>query len=288
MSDFDTYRDFMKSKISNVDLLSATDMARGVPQPAFQKPVPKNALVIDLPVINSETTPRADFFECTYSRISRRKFTDEAMSLFELAFLLWCTQGVKKVIGGYTKYLKDGSGRNYLRPVAVGGSVNSYETYLAINNVSGIEKGIWRYLPLSHQIVFLSEVENLPKKISDTFTNPSQDQSYAAKAAVVLFWACIPYRGEWRYGEAHKGMLLDLGHISHQLYLATEALGCGCCAIGAYPQNKADVLIGVDGDEEFTVLCASIGHVPPEEKNWLERLPDAREHPEIYRNMSKP
>lgn len=286
MTSYDTYRDFMKSKISDVDLKLTSDIARGVPQPAFQKAVPENALTIDLPVINSETAPKADFFECTCSRISRRRYTDKAMSLFELAFLLWCTQGVKKVIGGYVRYLKDGSGRNYLRPVAVGGG-NSYETYLAINNVSGIERGIWRYLPLSHQIVLLKDVENLPQRISDTFTNPSQDQSYTAKAAVVFFWVCIPYRGEWLYSEGHKGMLLDLGHISHQLYLATEALGCGCCAIGGYYQSKADALIGVDGNDEFTVLCASVGHVPPEEKNWLERYPDARDHPEFYRNRSR-
>jgi SagB-type dehydrogenase family enzyme len=187
------------------------------------------------------------------------------------------------VISGYRDYIKDGSGRNFLRPVATGGSVNSYETYLAINNISGVEKGIWKYLPLSHQTVFVKGVNDLPQALSDTFSNPTQNQSYAAEAAAVFFWVCIPYRGEWRYKElAHKGMLLDLGHISHQLYLATEALGCGCCAIGGYYQNKADNLVGVDGKDEFTVLCASVGHIPPEEKNWLDRFPDARDNPEFY------
>jgi SagB-type dehydrogenase family enzyme len=277
MTNYDTYRDFMKSKISDVDIVAESDCAKGIPQPIIQKSIPENATTIDLPVINSENAPKADFFECTCSRLSRRSYTNKPMSIFELAFLLWCTQGVKKVIGGYRNYIKDGSGRNYLRLVAAGGSVNSYETYLAINNISGVEKGVWKYLPLSHQIVFIKGVNDLPQTISDTFSNPNQNQSYAAKAAAVFFWVCIPYRGEWRYKElAHKGMLLDLGHISHQLYLATEALGCGCCAIGGYYQNKADDLIGVNGNDEFTVLCASVGHVPPEEKNWLDRFPDAR------------
>jgi len=278
----------MKSKLSDVDHVAKSDIAKGVPQPVIQKPFPKNVQIIDLPAVNSDTAPKADFFECTCGRLSRRQYSERAMSLFELAFLLWCTQGVKKVIGGYTKYIRDGSGRNYLRPVAVGGSVNSYETYIAINNVSGVERGIWRYLSLSHQIVFVRKVENLPQRISDTFSNPTADQSYTAKAAAVFFWACIPYRGEWRYNEtAHKGMLLDLGHISHQLYLATETIGCGCCAIGGYYQDKADTLIGVDGNDEFTVLCASVGHIPPEEKNWLDRFPDARDYPEFYGKKSR-
>jgi SagB-type dehydrogenase family enzyme len=271
-------RKFMKTINYDFDLIATADIAHGVPQPSFQKPLIENALIVDLPVINSETAPKADFFATTMSRISRRAYTSEPMSLLDIAFLLWCTQGVKKVIGGYYKYIKDGSGRNYFRPIAVGGSTNAYETYLAINNVAEIKKGIWRYLPLTHQIMFLKDVENLPEKITDTFTNPSQNQSYASKAAAVFFWACLPYRGEWRYKEtAHKIMLLDLGHIGHQLYLATEALGCGCCEIGGYHQKKADALIGVDGEDEFTVLCASVGHVPTDEKNWLDKIPDVRD-----------
>jgi len=284
MSDYNANRNFMKSACSNFDLISTADIAKGVPQPTFYKPLYKDSVIIDLPPVNSETAPKADFFECTTNRISRRAYSDKEMSLFELSFLLWCTQGVKKVIGGYRDYIKDGSGRNYLRPVAAGGCIYSYDTYLAINNVSGIESGIWRYLPLSHQIVYIKSIKNLPDSISDTFTNPSQNQSYAAKAAAVFFWVCVPYRGEWRYKEtSHKIMLLDLGHISHQLYFATEALGAGCCAIGGYYQKKADDLIGVDGHDEFTVLCASVGHVLPEEKNWVERYPDARDNPDFYK-----
>lgn len=281
MSNYQANRNFLKSQIGDTDFKLKTDISCGVPQPPFQTPVPGDALIIDLPVINSKTTPKADFFECSCSRISRRLYSDEPLSLLQLSFLLWCTQGVKKVIGGYRKYLKDGSGRNYLRPIA--GSY-SYETYLAINNVFGVESGIWRYLPLTHQIVFLKDVDNLPQRVTDTFTNPSQDQSYTSKAAVIFFWVCIPYRSEWISGElSHKGMLLDLGHISHQLYLAAEALKVGCCAIAGYYQTKADELIGVDGNDEFTVMCASVGHATPEEKNWVDRYPDARENPDFYK-----
>jgi len=267
----------MKSKICDIDLKAKADISNGIPQPLFQKPIPEGAKIIDLPEINLETAPKADFFQCTSSRISRRSYTNEPLSLSDLAFLLWCTQGVKKVIRGYCKYLKDGSGKNYQRPIATAGNV--HETYLSINNVSGVQNGIWRYLPLSHQLILLKDVENLPTRVSDTFTNPSQNQSYTSKAAVVFFWTCTPYKGEWVIGEhSHKNMLIESGHICHQLYLATEALGCGCCAIAGYYQDKADELIGVDGEDEFTVLCASVGHVPLKEKNWLDKYPDIREN----------
>jgi len=277
MGEYDMYRDFMKSLITDFDWKLKADITRGIPQPDFQKPLSDTAKRINLPEINSETAPKGDFFECTSSRMSRRIYTQEPLSLFELSFLLWCTQGVKKVIGGYWKYLPDGSGRNYLRPVAAGGCMYAFETYLAVMNVTGVEPGIWRYLPLSHQIGLIKNIENLPDMINETFTNPGQNQSYATKAGVIFFWACIPYRGEWLgNGASHKGLLLDLGHISHQLYLATEVLGCGCCAIGGYYQETADNLIGVDGNDEFTVLCASVGHVTDEEKARIDGMPDKR------------
>ena len=277
MGEYDMYRDFTKSLITDFDWKLKADITRGIPQPDFQKPLSDTAKRINLPEINSETAPKGDFFECTSSRMSRRIYTQEPLSLFELSFLLWCTQGVKKVIGGYWKYLPDGSGRNYLRPVAAGGCMYAFETYLAVMNVTGVEPGIWRYLPLSHQIGLIKNIENLPDMINETFTNPGQNQSYATKAGVIFFWACIPYRGEWLgNGASHKGLLLDLGHISHQLYLATEVLGCGCCAIGSYYQETADNLIGVDGNDEFTVLCASVGHVTDEEKARIDGMPDKR------------
>jgi SagB-type dehydrogenase family enzyme len=277
MDEYKVNREFMKSGICDIDIIATADIAKGIPQPPLEKPYSEGSKKIALPTIDSDSAPKADFFECTLNRCSRRNYTDEPLSLFELAFLLWCTQGVKKVIGGYRKHIKDGSGRNVLRPVAVGGCVNSYETYLAINNVSDVDNGIWRYLPMSHELLFLKTERTLKEKLVDAFTNPSQDQHYTANAGVVFFWTCLPYRGEWRYKHtAHKGMLLDLGHISQNLYLATEAIECGCCAIGGYYQKKVDALIDVDGNDEFTVLCASVGHIDRDKKDVYKHLPDLR------------
>lgn len=57
-------------------------------------------------------------------------------------------------------------------------------------------------------------------------------------------------------------MLIDVGHISEQLYLAAEASNCSNCAIGAFHQNETDKLLGLDGEEQFTVLCSVIGIKP--------------------------
>jgi SagB-type dehydrogenase family enzyme len=153
-------------------------------------------------------------------------------------------------------------GKNALRPVPSGGAIGPYETYLAINRVEGVMPGVWRYLPTSHGLLRVRPKQDLESELPAIFSNPSQNQDYVAKAAAVFFWVCTPYRGEWRYQHtAHKIMIIDVGHICQNLYLAVEAIGCGCCAIGAYYQAKADAFVGVDGRNEYTVYCASVGRI---------------------------
>ena len=54
---------------------------------------------------------------------------------------------------------------------------------------------------------------------------------------------------------------LDAGNVCQNLYLTCEAIGAGTCAIAAYDQNLSEGLLGVDGDDEFTVYVASVGKV---------------------------
>lgn len=93
MNKYNENRTLMKSSMSDYNLIATADIAKGIPQPPFQKPIPDDSILVDLPPVNSMTAPRADFFECTTSRISRRMYSEEPITIDELSFLLWCTQG---------------------------------------------------------------------------------------------------------------------------------------------------------------------------------------------------
>jgi nitroreductase len=60
---------------------------------------------------------------------------------------------------------------------------------------------------------------------------------------------------------SHKVIALDAGHVCQNLYLACEAIDAGTCGIGAYHQHKMDALLGVDGEDEFTIYLAPVGKV---------------------------
>jgi SagB-type dehydrogenase family enzyme len=88
------------------------------------------------------------------------------------------------------------------------------------------------------------------------------EKASAAVAAAVFAWTALPARTEWRYAEASfKVIALDAGHLCQNLYLACEAIVAGTCAIAAYRRELMDALLGVDGEEEFTVYLAPVGNV---------------------------
>jgi len=249
MSDYKTNRDFMKSDFAE-SVHEISDQANNVPYPPLQKPLPEGEIqLIQLPDPDSDRLVKPDFHRLLLERQSRRKFTPESLSLAELSYLLWATQGVIVTLGlGYASR----------RPVPSGGARHAFETYLAINRVEDLEPGIYRYLPFSHELYFQEPAQNLPELL----TEANLGQKFVGKAAAVFAWSCIPYRAEWRYMQyAHKTMLLDAGHVCQNLYLSVEALGLGTCAIGAYDQAAMDAILELDGEDEYVIYLAPVGKI---------------------------
>lgn len=56
-------------------------------------------------------------------------------------------------------------------------------------------------------------------------------------------------------------MLLDIGHVCQNLYLACEGIRCGVCAIAGYVQKAFDELLRTDGENEYVVYIAGVGKV---------------------------
>jgi SagB-type dehydrogenase family enzyme len=231
------------------DFPTQSDQKRGIPIPPPQQPYDTSAPVIDLPAPDPAILTKPDLYTCIADRKSRRKYTDDSLTIQELAYLLWATQGVRKVTMG---------GKGSLRTVPSSGARNPFETYLAINRVLGIEPGLYRYLPFEHKLVRLFADELLAQKLGEL----AMDQPFVGQAAACFIWSAVPYRAEWRYGtQGAKGILLDAGHVCQNLYLACESIGCGTCAIAAYRQEELNQFLGLDGEDELVVYLAPVGKV---------------------------
>ena len=222
------------------------DQKQGVQAPELQKPFPEGGLRIDLTPPDQMQVGQMPLMAAIRNRRSRRKFTGEPLSLEELSFLCWSTQGIRFVSGDRT--------RSY-RTVPSAGARHPFETYLIVNWVQGLEPGLYRYLALEHQLGYLASLEDLKSR---TISGEWFTKDYA----VTFAWTVIPYRTEWRYSIlSHKMIALDAGHICQNLYLASESLGLGAYAIGAYFQDELDAILDVDGQDEFTMYLAQVGRV---------------------------
>ncbi len=280
-------RFFLKDTIRAMVDFTATDQSQGVPPPPIQKPAepdgpvgprapvdprapagPRGAADARAPAgprgpgdtaaRRVALPPLADIAErglgnlpvltAILRRESVRRFTRTALTLIELSYLLMATQGVRRVLGPHA----------VLRTVPSAGNRHVFETYLFCRRVEGIEEGIYRYLPLDHQLL----CERAERGLAQCVIAGCLGQAFAGDCAVTFIWTAVPYRMEWRYGlAAHKVIALDAGHVCQNLYLACQAIDAGTCAIAAYDQEAMDVLLGLDGEDEFTIYVAPVGKV---------------------------
>jgi SagB-type dehydrogenase family enzyme len=227
-----------------------TDQMKGLPVPPIQKPYPKDAELVDLVNPEQFNLGELPLIEAIRNRRSRRNFTQESITLEELSFLLWATQGVEKLIH---------NGLVTIRTVPSGGAMHPFETYLLINRVNGVSPGLYRYLALNHKLLKLrSDGVDMPSRINEA----ANGQNFIGESAVVFVWTVRPYRTEYRYGEdSLKDILISVGHICQNLYLACESIGVGTSAIIAYNQKLLDSFVGVDGEDEIALYLAPVGRV---------------------------
>ncbi|GFP76452.1 SagB/ThcOx family dehydrogenase [Clostridium fungisolvens] len=252
MGRYEKNRDFLKANFEVLDEIK-TDAQKKLSKAPLQKEYDENAKLIDLPKPSKDVLVKPNVLECIEDRRSVRKYSEESISLEELSFLLWSTQGVQKLIGNDTASL---------RTVPSGGASHTFETYLIVNNVQGLTKGIYRYIPIGHKLLFMYEINEMSSKIDKATPRQPFAPNFASKSAVLFVWSTIPYRAEWKFDiTAHKKILIDVGHVCQNLYIASEAVKCGTCAIGIYDQKLIDNMLGLDGEDEFVIYLAAVGKV---------------------------
>ncbi|MCL1862172.1 MAG: SagB/ThcOx family dehydrogenase [Defluviitaleaceae bacterium] len=230
--------------------MKLSDQAKGVSAPPFGKPVTGEKII--LKSFEKTTVKTPSYEDLLDTRRSVRKYEAMPMTQAELAFMLWSVNGIQRFRDDVATF----------RTVPSGGARHPFETYIAVRDVVGLLPGLYHYLPTENigeksvAIQRVGDIHDYEKTITDALAG----QAWAASAPVVLFYTCIPYKGEWRYHEmSHRVMLIDLGHMGQNAMLSAVALGMGSCCLAAYNQAACDKMLGVDGMDEYTVYAVSVG-----------------------------
>jgi SagB-type dehydrogenase family enzyme len=226
--------------------MDKSDQDKGLPQPPLQLDFDRSRPVIELPAPASLDLGAIGLRQAIESRRSVRQYTQRPLSLAELSFLLWCTQGVKEVTNRPAT----------LRTVPSAGARHGFETYLLINRVDGVAPGLYRFLAVEHQLL----EADLTPGLADRMVAACERQQLVKASAVTFAWSAVVYRMAWRYGErGYRYLHLDAGHVCQNLYLAATAIGCGACAIAAFDDEAVNRLLGLDGEEQFIIYLATVG-----------------------------
>jgi len=237
-------KEFMKK--TQYKFMGPSAQSKGLPQPPLELDYDSSKQAIDLPKPQELVIKDLSLREAIESRESIRKYSDQSLSLMELSWILWCTQGVKEVMGT----------RATLRTVPSAGARHAFETYLLVNNVEELQQGLYRFIAIEHKLVLVNQNEKIANKI----TLAALDQSHVKKCNVTFLFVVVVERMKWRYGvRGYRYLHLDAGHVGQNLYLAAENIGCGVCAIAAFEDEKINRCLNLDGEEQFVIYLLTVG-----------------------------
>lgn len=198
---------------------------------------------IKLPIPGSKSVLTLD--EVLRRRKSVRAFAKKPLSLEQISYLLWASNGIQRIERGHE-----------FRTVPSAGALYPVETYLVIHNVEGLAPGVYHYAIREHA---LEEI-----KVGDfrrDITLAALGQRICADAAVVFVWTAIFNRSKCKYRQrAYRYVYLDAGHIGHSLALSAVSLGLGSCQVGALFDDDVNQILDVDGVEESVIYMSVVGY----------------------------
>ena len=232
-----------KTKYRN---LEKSDQLKKLPQPPLALSAEAGYPIHDLPDPRGVKVNSVDLSDTINNRVSVRAYSETPLSLDELSYVLWSTQGVKEV----TKRPAT------LRTVPSAGARHCFETYVLVNRVEGLNPGLYRFLAIDHK---LQEID-MSEDIAERVTAGCFGQRFVLNSAITLILTSVRYRMMWRYTErGYRYMHIDAGHVMQNLYLCAEAIDSGVCAIAAFYDDQINETLGIDGEEQFTVYVGTLG-----------------------------
>lgn len=237
-------REFIKK--TKYEHLDPSAQSRGRAQPPLELEIYKGGELIELPAPEALDIPAVDLRQAIERRRSVRKYSRIPLTLEELSFLLWCTQGIKEVIPGSATF----------RTVPSAGARHALETYLLVNNVDALTAGLYWYSALRHGLILVDDGD----RPADQLVKACLGQRFVAQSAGTFIWTASSYRMTWRYSErGYRYFFLDAGHVCQNLYLAAEAIDCGVCAIAAFSDDAVNEFLRIDGEDQFSLYLATVG-----------------------------
>lgn len=164
-------------------------------------------------------------------RRSVRRYRDGALTLPQVAQLLWAAQGV--------------TGADGLRTAPSAGALYPLEMYLVAGEVRDLAPGVYRYLPEKHALKQLAAGD-----VRRQLCAAALVQECVAEGAAVAVFTAVERRTTRKYGpRGVRYVHIEVGHAAQNLALAATALGLGTVTVGAFDDAAAARLLNLPKGE---------------------------------------
>ena len=177
-------------------------------------------------------------------RRSVRNYSKRPLTQLQLSQLLFAAQGV--------------TGQSYrqaLRTAPSAGALYPFEIYVVVNNVKGLERGIYHYSFLDHTLELLKTGDFRRKVVK-----AGLEQDMLGKSGVTFILSAVFDRVCHKYGQrGYRYVYMEAGHISQNICLESVSLGLGSVTVGAFLDDKVSKRIEVDGQKEAAIYMHAVG-----------------------------
>src|SRR5262249_7012191 len=135
------------------------------------------------------------------------------------------------------------------------GNLGSVEIYPVIMNVAEVEPGIYHFDSVTHDLARLRGGQFATWLRERVFLQVE----FSEAAAALILTAAIG-RLTAKYGiRAYRLALLDVGHVSENIYLVSTGIGLEVCATAGFIDDELDSALGLDGLDDAALLVVLVG-----------------------------
>lgn len=184
-----------------------------------------------------------------------RTFTDEAISLEDVGTLLYLSLGyLHERENDVDETIVEGLGARRSSPS--GGGLNACEGFLYVQNVSGLQPGLYAYHSTNHALSFVNPAPDSP--LGQLLCG----QHFINNLPVGLFITARFDKLWWKYehSRAYRMAYVEAGHISQTFQLVATALGLNTWLTGALTDDQVETLLGLEDNAEQPLFFVGCGH----------------------------
>jgi len=184
-------------------------------------------------------------------RSSSRDF-DGPITVAELWKLCFVATGLRETVSSE-------SGRRLQRHAPNSGGLGSVEAFPIVMSVEGLPEGIYHFDSVSHEFVEI-ETGDFRRWLNEDVV--FQEEFSRASVAIVLVGSFENLRE--KYGlRGYRLALIDVGHVSENIYLVSTALGLSVCATTGFVDDEVDEALRIDGVDRASLVLIMVGRASP-------------------------